>query len=132
MVCLVCPVQCPVSGQDAPDWTLLQNSFVIFSFPYPFMVLCYCSTHLLLFSYMNNFSIHVLSAVSQKEEIYLARFLRFEESPLVFGILLSVCIFQLPYIFSYMKSTESCSMLLHYNFHGKSGKKLGFKSKGYF
>lgn len=71
MAWLACPVLCAVTGQDTPGWTLLHSSFVIFSFPYPFMVLCYCSTHLLLFSYMNHCSIRVLSAISQKEELHL-------------------------------------------------------------
>lgn len=71
MVWLLYPALCAVTGQYAPEQTLLQSSFVIFSFSYPFMVLCYCSTHLLHFSYMNHCSIHVLSAVSQKEELNL-------------------------------------------------------------
>lgn len=59
---------CALTGQDTPDWALLQ-SFCYFSSPYPFMIPVIVV--LICFSYTNHHSVHVLSAIFQKEELNL-------------------------------------------------------------
>lgn len=124
------PFQC--CAQDAPDWTLLQSSSVVFSFPYPHRVLCYCGTHLLLFPPMNHCSVHVLSAIPQKEELnLLGQVSMFWKEPSWIWDCIMGMYFPTPLLIQ-LYGGHWILYHVHFKFWVTSGKKFGFNIKVIF